>query len=154
MTETMAQANASDVAPTDYVVVGVATCFIRTDGDVEPIQILEPIPSAALETLLRGTPTSYESILVTTLGDIWDGTQPKRLAQVADTVQFCEDFGARAIAATRTYKTHPAAQTHIPAGTPLRELNYSLERKRLLNADRFVKVEDNVKQHAHTHQVL
>jgi hypothetical protein len=34
------------------------------------------------------------------------------------------------------------------------DFNYSLDRKRVLNASKVVRTEDNVKQHSHTHQVL
>jgi hypothetical protein len=154
MTETLAYPNTPDVAADDYVVVGLATCFLRDDGEVHPVQILEPIPSAALEALVRGIPTSYEWAYATVLGEVWDGSQPKRPAQFPESAQFCDDFGTRAIAASRTYKVRPAAQTIVPADTVRQDFNYSTERKRVLNSERLVKTEDDVKQHAYTHQVL
>jgi hypothetical protein len=39
-------------------------------------------------------------------------------------------------------------------GTTKTDLNYSTERKRVLNAARVVTKDDNVKQHSHTHKVL
>jgi hypothetical protein len=63
-------------------------------------------------------------------------------------------FAERVAAATRTYKSRPQAQAHIPLGVVKQDFNYSLERKRVLNTSRTVSTEDNVKQHSHTHKVL
>jgi hypothetical protein len=56
--------------------------------------------------------------------------------------------------AVRTYQSRPQAQGYIPLGTISRDFNYSLERKRVLNATKVVRPEDNVKQHPLTHQTL
>jgi len=69
-------------------------------------------------------------------------------------VQFCDDFAFRATASARTYKAKSSAQSHIPAGTTRTDFNFSTERKRVLNSQRIVKTEDNVKQHKYTHEVL
>jgi hypothetical protein len=42
----------------------------------------------------------------------------------------------------------------VPVGTRRDDFNYSLERKRVLNAENVVSTEDNVKQHKYTHEVL
>ena len=63
-------------------------------------------------------------------------------------------IGDRAFSATRTYKSPPEAQVLIPLGKTFDDLNYSLERKRVLNSRNIVTSEDNVKQHSHTHKVL
>ena len=60
----------------------------------------------------------------------------------------------RAFSATRTYKSLPEAQVHIPLGKTFDDLNYSLERKRVFNSRNIVTSEDNAKQHSHTHKVL
>jgi hypothetical protein len=39
-------------------------------------------------------------------------------------------------------------------GTVRNDFTYSLERKRVLNSERIIRTEDNVKQHEHTHKVL
>ena len=58
---------------------------------------------------------------------------------------------AELVAATvRTYKTRTEAKSYIPVGTFRDNFNYSLERKRVLNAVNVVRKEDNVRQHSHT----
>lgn len=150
----MSYPNAPDVATDNYVVIGLATCFIREDGEVKQVQIIEPIPSAALEALLKGTPTSYQFAYATTLGAILDGETPVKLPEFPAEAQLCDEFAFRAIAATRTYNNRPAAASHIPPGTKYDGFNFSLDRKRVLNSQNIVSTEDNVKQHEYTHKVL
>jgi hypothetical protein len=154
MTTAVTYANAPDVSADDYVLLGLATCFIKVDGEVCQVKIAEPIPSAALEALVKGIPTSYELAFATTLGAILPGAEPQLPESFPPETQFCDDFAYRAIAAARTYKSRTEAQSHVPLGTTKTDFNYSIERKRVLNSDRIVKTEDNVKQHAYTHQVL
>jgi hypothetical protein len=154
MTNAVTYPNAPDVSADDYLLLGLATCFIKQDGEVFQVKVLEPIPSAALEALVKGIPTSYELALATTLGTALPGEDPQLLPEFPPETQFCDDFAYRAVAAARTYKSRPEAQTHVPIGTTKTDFNYSTERKRVLNSDRIVKAEDNVKQHAYTHQVL
>ncbi|MGK7891886.1 MAG: hypothetical protein AB4042_21375 [Leptolyngbyaceae cyanobacterium] len=137
-----------------YVVVGLAHCFIKDDGEVHPVTVIEPIPSAALEAILKGIATSYEMAYATPLGEIVQGETLVRPEGFPAESQFCDEFVERAIAAARTYQARPEAQSHIALHETYREFNLSLERKRVLNSDRIVKAEDNVKQHAYTHQVL
>ncbi|MBD1913309.1 MULTISPECIES: hypothetical protein [unclassified Leptolyngbya] len=154
MTSVIPDSNASDIVASDYVVIGLATCFIREDGEVHPVKILEPIPSAALEALVRGIPTSYEAAWALTVEAVLANGEPRHPEAISETAQFCDEFASRAIAAARTYKARPMAQALIPAGTVRQDFNVSLERKRVLNSERLVKIEDNVKQHAYTHQTL
>jgi hypothetical protein len=154
MTPATTYANAPDVSVDDYLVVGLATCFIREEGQVQELQVVEPIPSAALETLMKGIPTSYALAGAVKIGEVITHDSLQLPANFSPAAQFCEDFESRAIAAARTYRMHPAAQSYIPLGSTYRDFNYSTERKRVLNASRLVKAEDNVKQHAYTHQVL
>jgi ribosomal 50S subunit-recycling heat shock protein len=88
------------------------------------------------------------------LGAVLVGEDPQLPADFPPQTQFCDDFVDRAIAAARTYKSRPVAQAHIPQGTTKTDFNFSTERKRVLNSERIIKTEDNVKQHAYTHQVL
>ncbi|MEO0949567.1 MAG: hypothetical protein AAFY11_15765 [Cyanobacteria bacterium J06641_5] len=151
----MTIANAPDLATEDYCAFGVATCFLKADGEVSQVEIVEPIPSAALEAILKGVPTSYRCLYGKTLGDVFtEEVEARKPAGLADGVQLCDDFANRAIAAARTYKRKPEATELVPVGQEHRETNYSLERKRVLNNSRAVSAEDNVKQHAYTHQVL
>ncbi len=156
MTASSAIANATELTPDAYVVVGLAACFVREDGEVHPIQILEPIPSAALEALMKGIPTSYELAIATTVGAILGADQatPQRPDEFPTAAQFCDDFVERVYCAARTYQAVPTAQHLIPIGSSKSDFAFSTERKRILNSQRLVRTEDNVKQHAYTHQVL
>jgi hypothetical protein len=147
--------SSSLLAPDDYVVIGLATCFVKAEGGLCPIKIAEPIPSAALEALVKGVPTSYELATATRVGAVLlEGKSPIPPAEFPAEVQLCEEFAERVAAAARTYKQRQVAQQLIPLGTTKQDFNYSTERRRLLNPQRLVRTEDNVKQHAYTHQVL
>ncbi len=154
----MAAATSLDLAPdvsTDsYLVVGLATCFVKEDGEVHQVQVIEPIPSAALEAILKGIPTSYSLACGTTLGELLINASLQHPAEFPANAHFCDDFAERAIAAARTYQSRQEAQSHIPLGTTRNDFNYSTERKRVLNQTRLVRREDDVKQHEYTHKVL
>jgi len=144
--------NAPDLSADDYIVIGLATCFIKEEGEVHEVQVLEPIPSAALEAIIKGIPTSYQMACATTLGAVLGQAQIP--AGFPESTQFGDEFVPRAIAAARTYKRCELAKSHIPQGTTRNDFKYSTERKRVLNNSRVVTKEDNVKQHSHTHKVL
>lgn len=143
-----------DLGATEYLVLGLATCFIKEDGEVHPVKVIEPIPAAALEAIVKGIPTSYEVAIATTIGAVLSEGGAQVPAEFPDQAQFCDEFAYRATAAARTYKARPVSQSLIPAGTLRQDFNYSTDRKRILNSQRIVRTEDNVKQHAYTHQVL
>ncbi len=154
MTTATSLAQSPDVSTDSYLVVGLATCYLKEDGEVHEVKVIEPIPSAALEAILKGIPTSYAIACGTTLGELGlDGTLQKP-AEFPTQAQFCDDFIERAIAAARTYQSRQEAQSHIPLGTTRNDFNYSTERKRVLNQTRVVRREDDVKQHEYTHKVL
>lgn len=146
----------NDLTPDSYLVLGIAHCFYKAEGEVLPIKLIEPIPSAALETLLKGIPTSYEVAGAFRLGDVLPYGEAGIIPPSLSTYQaeLCSEFKERAIASARTYKSHPQAQEHIPLGTIFDKFNFSLDKKRILNAKRVVRDEDNIKQHGHTHKVL
>jgi len=145
----------ADLSADTYLVLGLATCFIKQEGGkLQPVQVIEPIPSAALEAIVHGIPTSYELAVGITLGAILVNDTLQRPTAFPADAQFGESFIERAIAAARSYSARPAARDHIPLGQVRQDFNFSTERKRTLNADRIVSAEDNVKQHAYTHQVL
>ncbi|MEA5420330.1 hypothetical protein VB712_13950 [Spirulina sp. CCNP1310] len=146
--------NAPDVQASDYCVFGLATCFIREDGEVKEVQVVEPIPSAALQALFKGIPTSYQYACGKPLGEFFEAENLQMPPEFPPPAQFCENFAARTVAAARTYQRSQQAQTLIPVGTQKADFNFSTERKRVLNADNIVSTEDNVKQHSYTHQVL
>ena len=154
MTTAFVYPNDPDVSADDYLVIGLATCFFKDEGEVHEVQILEPIPSAALEAIVKGIPTSYQLACGTTLGAVLDGDTLQKPAGFPESAQFSDEFAQRAIAAARTYKRREVAKSLIPQGTTRDDFKYSTERKRVLNAKRFVTKEDNVKQHSHTHKVL
>jgi len=154
MTTINVLANAPDISEQDYCVLGLATCFFREEGQIQQIQIIEPIPSAALEAIIKKIPTSYKIACAKKIGDILIENQAKIPPEFPENTQFCADFTERLIAATRTYKKRPEAKEHINLNSIREDFNYSLERKRILNTENIVKTEDNVKQHAYTHQVL
>ncbi len=156
MTDTALFAQATDLSSEDYCVLGLATCFVREDGEIEELTVLEPIPSAALEALLKGIPTSYQLACSQTLGEIFqeDTVKIPSVLQADGEINLCDRFAERVAAAARTYKSRPEAKKHIPLGTVKQDFNYSLARKRVLNNSRIVSTEDNVKQHSHTHKVL
>jgi hypothetical protein len=147
-------AQAPDVSTDSYLVVGLSTCFLKQDGEVHEVKLIEPIPSAALEAILKGIPTSYSMACGTTLGELMAGESLQKPAEFPAEAQFCDDFAERAIAAARTYQSRKEAQAHIPLGTTRKDFNYSTERKRVLNQTRVVRKEDDVKQHEYTHKVL
>lgn len=138
----------------DYCVLGLSTCFLKEDGEFHQVEIIEPIPSAALETIIKGIPTSYQFACAKLVKDIVIGENVQIPPEFPENTQLCDDFISRMIAAIRTYKVRPQAQEYIPLGTKRDDFNYSLERKRILNAVNVVRTEDNVKQHSHTHKVL
>lgn len=154
MTTTNLLSNAPELSDQDYCVLGLATCFFREEGEIHQVDIIEPIPSAALEAIIKKIPTSYKIACAKTLGDIIVGNEPKMPPEFTENAQFCADFTERLIAAARTYKKRPEATNHISLNSFKDDFNYSLERKRILNADNIVRTEDNVKQHSYTHQVL
>ncbi|MEX0267576.1 hypothetical protein AB3R30_00395 [Leptolyngbyaceae cyanobacterium UHCC 1019] len=154
MTIAMADLDTSGLVADDYVVLGLATCFIKEEGEIYQVQVIEPIPSAALEAILKGIATSYATAIATTFGAVLSDNTVHLPAEFPADAQFCDDFASRLIAATRTYKARPIAQAHIPVGIAKSDFNFSVERKRVLNMQRTVSTEDNVKQHEHTHKVL
>lgn len=154
MTSAAVFAQAPDLTTDSYLVVGVATCYVRDDGDIQAVTVIEPVPSAYLEAVLKGVPTSYQHLYGTTLGAIAPEGQPTPLTDMPAEAQFCQDFIDRAIATARTYQNHPEAQSNVPVGSRYDDINYSTEKKRVLNMENVVTAADNVKQHDHTHKVL
>jgi hypothetical protein len=154
MTTDVSTPDTTDLCATDYLVVGLATCFLKEEGQLHAVKVIEPIPSAALEAIVKGIPTSYEQAIATTIGAVIDTHDLHIPPGFPAEAQFCDDFQTRATAAARTYKARTVAQSHIPSGTVRSDFNFSTDRKRILNSQRVIKTEDNVKQHEYTHKVL
>ncbi len=146
--------NVTDVPSDAYVVLGIATCFIKEDGKLQPIKVVEPIPSAALEGLCKGIETSYERVIATTFEAAFVDGQGQVPESFPADAQLCDAFEERLMAATRSYRSCASIQSLLPLGQSKTDFNYSTERKRMLNVERVVRTEDNVKQHAYTHEVL
>jgi hypothetical protein len=144
----------TDLTADDYCVFGTAICFVREETEVKAVSILEPIPSAALEALLKGIPTSYTIAYATTLGEVLNNDQVNVPRVLGDRLQTPDDLLERTAAAARTYKRRPEAKAHIAIGSTYDKFNHSTEKKRVLNQVNIVNADDNVKQHSHTHKVL
>lgn len=143
----------SELTAEDYLVVGVSACYQLEDSDLQPVKVLEPIPSAYLESLFQGVPTSYERILGTTVGTALSQEIPADILGSED-VRICRNFGDRVTAAARTYKARPEATALVAVGTTRTDINFSTEKKRVLNQQNIVTKEDNIRQHKYTHQTL
>jgi hypothetical protein len=146
--------NAPDLTTEDYVVLGLATCFVKEDGEVHQVEVIEAIPSAALEALVKGIPTAYKFALGTTLGSVFDGNSFQIPAGFPEHAQLSDEFEQRIFSAARTYKRRESAKLLIPQGSTYNDFKYSTERKRILNAARVVTKDDNIKQHPNTHKIL
>lgn len=144
------------LSESDYVMVGLAHCFIKQDGDLILVKVLEPVPSAYFAALIKGVPTSYETLYSLALGELLKDEQPivTNLPVDIKDIQFCENFVERTLAAARTYQTRADIQAKVPQGHSFSEVNFSIERKRILNTSHKVTKEDNVKQHKYTHMTL
>ena len=68
---------------TIIVCLGLATCFLREDSQFHSVEIIEPIPSAALEAILKQVPTSYQWAIAVKVGGRIDG------GNIAKTRCFC-----------------------------------------------------------------
>lgn len=139
---------------TDYCVFGVATYFVREDGELNAVEIMEPIASAALEALLQGIPTSYKLACAITLGEVFRNQQVLPPRVLGDRLTIPDDLLERTMAAARTYQRYPDTTNHLAIGTVYEKFNYSVIHKRLLNQNNVVRPEDNIKQHSHTHKTL
>ena len=119
--------------PDSYVVLGLATCYLRQDGETTELQIIEPVPSAYLETLLTGVATSYSALYATTLAQALDHPKTGLAAGTTNVVHLCEDYTERLQATARSYVNRPSATELLKPETTFSELNFSLDSKRILN---------------------
>ena len=159
---TTSNIQSNDVQGLEYIVLGVATCYQRDDeGRLTEVQVAEPIPAADLDCLAREVrSTSYSLLYATTYAEITQDDQPHLPSDIfPEEVIPGENFIRRVQAATRTYRSKPEFR-HLPLHdtcTPeagVFKLNYDPEPRRVINATAEVSESDNVKQHAHTHNVL
>jgi hypothetical protein len=80
--------NAPDVSAQDYCVFGLATCFVKEDNEYHQTEVIEPIPSAALEAILKGIPTSYHLVCAKSLGEIFGGELIEKPAEFPEDAKF------------------------------------------------------------------
>jgi hypothetical protein len=90
----------------------------------------------------------------TTLEQALNGHFSRLSPETQALAQPWEDFEERLDAAARSYANRPQAMTLLPDGAPFQAVNYSTEKKRVLNLKTKVLKSDNVMQHKDTHQVL
>jgi hypothetical protein len=144
----------AQVSADNYCVFGLATCFVREEGEIKEVQVIEPIPSAYLEAMIKGVETSYKKAIALTIGQVLVDDSLQMPPDFPSESQFCEEFVERMLSASRTYQSKPSAQNYLELGTIKEDFNYSIERKRVLNLTNTVSDDDNIKQHSHTHKVL
>lgn len=144
----------AQVSADNYCVFGLATCFIREDGEIKEVQVIEPIPSAYLEAMIKGVETSYKKAIALKIGQVLVDDSLQKPSDFPPESQFCEEFVERMLSASRTYQSKPSAQNYLELGAIKEDFNYSIERKRVLNLTNTVSDDDNIKQHSHTHKVL
>lgn len=142
------------VNPHDYCVFGLATCFVREEGETREIQVIEPIPSAYLEAMMKGVETAYQFAIALEIGQILVDDSLQKPPEFPPQSQFCDDFRERMFAASRTYQKASATQKYLDLGTLKDDFNYSTARKRILNSIKTVSDDDNIKQHPNTHKIL
>jgi len=81
--------NAPDLSADDYIVIGLATCFIKEEGEVHQVQIVEPIPSAALEAITKFLP--LPAGLCNDFRAVLAGETPQRPAGFPESAQFGDE---------------------------------------------------------------
>lgn len=139
--------SADEVLDDAYVVLGVACCFkMNEDCKLDELLIVEPLPSSALETIALGVETSYKRIMAVRFGDVQQGSLPEQLVD-GEAISLCEQFHIRLRAAARTYRGRDEARRTVALGQVSTDLNFSVERKRVLNDNYRPSFDDNVKQH-------
>lgn len=136
-----------------FVALGLASCFVREGNELLPVQVIEPVPSAALLALVDGTsPTSYSMIVPTSIGRIVDAQGRLAIPDgFPENAQFAHDFTERLQAAARTFIANPHAIEKLPNTL---NLDNPPTQQRILNSAHVVNDEDNIKQHEHTHKIL
>ncbi|EFJ42574.1 hypothetical protein VOLCADRAFT_107210 [Volvox carteri f. nagariensis] len=141
-------AYATDVPEEAYACVGLAQCFRKTGGGLEPVLVIEPLSASSLECLANGARTSYKMVTGVSFGDAMNRNRDV-LPDAFRDAPFCENYEFRCEAAARTWQ-RPHAQDNlmdiVPLGKARSNFNFSLEDKRILNMDNVVNDSDNIKQ--------
>ena len=142
------------MADLDFVVLGLAHCFIRDEeNQLVPVQVVEPIPSASFLTLVQDIPSSYSRLVACHAQQVIDAEGNVSVPDVFPTeARLAQDFNERLEAAARTFQHHPEAQIWQVGQSEA--LHQKTTQKRVLNASHQVSEQDNVKQHPLTHTTL
>ena len=138
-----------------FVILGLANCYIRNDeNQLQPIQVIEPVPSSAFLSLLHQIPSSYTILKAFNYEDVINALANNMLdLEFPTEAKLAADFEERLEATARTYQHNPDAATRLPVGKSI-ELSIPSSHKRILNPKRSVKATDNVKQHSHATKTL
>ncbi|GIL73672.1 hypothetical protein Vretimale_5447 [Volvox reticuliferus] len=141
-------AYAAEVSDDAYICLGLAQCFRKAGGGLEPVLVVEPLSASSLECLANGARTSYKLVTGVSFGDALHRNRDA-LPDAFRDAPFCENYEFRCEAAARTWQ-RPHAQDNlmdiVPLGKIRSNFNFSLEDKRILNMDNIVNDSDNIKQ--------
>lgn len=133
----------------DYIVLGLAHCFRKDDNSkLQDAFVVEPVTAGTLECMENGGVTCYKFVTATTLG-VALKEDVSLLPAEMQSGTVCDEFNFRAKCASRTWKRdHPQQNLlHIvPRDGVKSEYNFSLQDKRILNAEVVVNDSDNIKQ--------
>ena len=134
----------------DYIVLGVAHCFRKDEnGRLKDAFVVEPVTAGTLECMENGGVTCYKFVTATTLGVALKQDLSLLPPEFQTGADICEEFDFRAKCASRTWKRdHPQQNLlHLTPKDGVRsDFNFSLQDKRVLNAEVVVNDSDNIKQ--------
>mmetsp|Transcript_13296 Transcript_13296/g.53052 ORF Transcript_13296/g.53052 Transcript_13296/m.53052 type:complete len:186 (-) Transcript_13296:2090-2647(-) len=134
--------------PEDYIALGIAVCYKeKVRGELEEVVVVEPLSSATLENISSmNVPTSYKKITAMKLGEIPELVNDLPGSFIdGDRAVWGENFQERANAAARTFLRRPEAKI-VDFGEISTKVQFSTDRKRILNSSWEPNFEDNVKQ--------
>ena len=142
------------MAELDYVILGLANCFVRDEeNQLQPIQVIEPVPSASFLTLIQKIPSSYSQLVACNVSNILTENGQVSVPDIfPEDAKLSQNFSERLMAAARTFQHHPEAKVWDLG--QVESLTISNPSKRVLNAKNTVSEQDNVKQHPLTHKTL
>ncbi|KAJ8901459.1 hypothetical protein NDN08_007305 [Rhodosorus marinus] len=134
--------------PEDYIALGIAVCYKeRVRGELEEVVVVEPLSSATLENISSmDVPTSYKKIMGIKLGEVPEQVNDLPGSFIdGDRAVWGENFQERANAAARTFLRRPEAKL-LDLGEISTKIQFSTERKRILDSTWEPNFDDNVKQ--------
>jgi len=97
-------------ADSDYVVLGLAQCYVKDEeSKLQEVLVIEPIPAAAVECMDNGGVTSYLHAVGVTLGTALQ-EDAALLPEEFRAGRFCDEFEFRAKCCVRTWKRQHAQE--------------------------------------------